>query len=88
MRTHYEHMMLSVILGMTLDTNCDPCVGVAERPMCVQGPVHSAHAIIILLTCSCNRYAQNMLLFEGHPFRNKGGPKSANPCHLACFELS
>ena len=94
---HYEPMMLSAILGMILDTNWDPCAGVAERPSGEQGPTHSAHAIMILVIGSCNRYSQNMLLFEGHPFRGEGGPKTAKksppvpacmPCHLVCFELS
>lgn len=67
--------LVSFVLGMTLDTNYDPRAGVAERPICEQGPFHSAHAMMILLICSCNCYSQNML-FKGHPFRCEVGPKS------------
>lgn len=52
--------LVSFVLGMTLDTNYDPRAGVAERPICEQGPFHSAHAVMILFDL------QLQLLFTEH----------------------
>lgn len=81
-----------VVLGLTPDTNYDACAGVAGRPVCEQGPFHSAHAVMILWICSCIRYLKGIRLdVKLVPNLCTKEPPSSCMCHAIwsdCFELS